>query len=122
MTKRVLVPCADPFYDQAAALARKIDTRGRDLAARLGMTGHDGDATLCAIQVEAQRAGYTMVTITTNVYGFVVRDTMNDGAGVLFGGRSRPGTTQEEALAWAKTWHAEKPDLREVIAGHGFVL
>lgn len=33
---------------------------------------------------------------------------------------ARPGTTQAEALAWAREWHAQRPTHREVIAGYGY--
>ncbi len=75
----------------------------------------------CAMQHQQTRDGFLMVEIATNIYGYVVRDTMNDGMGALFGGRGRPGTTQAEAVEWARKWHAERQTHREVISGWGYV-
>lgn len=76
----------------------------------------------CLEQGYQHRDGFRMYEVATNIYGYVVRDTMNDGDGVLFGGRARPGTTQAEAVEWARKWHAERPTHREVISGSGYMV
>lgn len=74
----------------------------------------------CAAQAQLAGEGYRIVEVATNIFGYCVRDTINDGLGVFFGGRSRPGSTQAEAVEWARQWHAERPTHREVIARHGY--
>ncbi|ABD72106.1 hypothetical protein Rfer_4420 (plasmid) [Rhodoferax ferrireducens T118] len=56
---------------------------------------------------------YLMAAVSTNIYGFCVRDTHNDGLGNMSGNRSA-----EWALDWARRWHAEAPQSREFIVGH----
>ena len=71
----------------------------------------------CAVLRQQQTAGFVVLEVTENIHGWCVRDTMIDGLGVLFGGRSLPGTTYAEAVEWARRWHAERPTHREVVAG-----
>jgi hypothetical protein len=100
-------------WDHLIAAAKALDA----MAVReFGQS--DPDHHLCCAQREQRARGYVMVEIATNMFGYVVRDTMNDGQGRLFGGRMRPGTTKAEAVAWASNWHAEDPDNREVIMGY----
>jgi hypothetical protein len=78
----------------------------------------DRDHHLCCEQRSQQNRGFMMVEVSTNIYGYCVRDTINDGQGVIFGGRDRRGTTKADAIAWAKEWHAQRPTHRMVIMGY----
>jgi hypothetical protein len=103
----VLFAATDKSFDQRAQLASArgrqsmIDTGGRV----------DPDRDLCTAQIENMRAGYIAVRITTNIYGFCVRDTNNLG-----GGRMSPNfATAAEVIDWAENWYLEAPDKREVL-------
>lgn len=115
MSRTTLIAPTSTEWADGIARAREIDT----IAVR-DFGQHDRCHHLCCEQRSQQARGYVMVEIGTNIFGYCVRDTINDGQGVLFGGRSRPGTTQAEALAWAREWHAQRPTHREVIAGYGY--
>lgn len=113
--RQIILQSRSLKWDHMIAAAKAQD--------EVNATRHPGyassrDAELCRAQQEQRNGGYIMVEIATNMYGYVVRDTMNDGHGVMFGGGSRPGTTKADAVAWAHTWHAEDPDNREVIMGY----
>lgn len=71
----------------------------------------DPDGGLCAAQLRHASAGYVLAEVDWNIYGWCVRDTMNDGRG-----RMSPNLfTREDAIAWAHKWHAVDPTSREVI-------
>jgi len=111
--REVLLDYASPRYDEAMEDARWMD------AYAVGNFGQrDRCHHFCCAQRQLQGEGFLHVEISTNIYGYVVRDTMNDGRGVLFGGRQDPGTTRDEAIAWARAWHAERPTHRKVDFGY----
>jgi hypothetical protein len=101
--------------------AQMEDARWMDAYAVGNFGQRDRCFHFCAMQRQQERDGFVLVEIATNMFGFCVRDTMNDGQGVMFGGRARPGTTQVEAVEWAREWHAKRPTHREVISGYGYV-
>lgn len=103
----ILFQCTDRRFDLAAERARQLGRQAMiDTGCRV-----DPDQNLCAVQMEAMSAGYTLARVDTNIYGFCVRDTNNYG-----GGRLSPNfPTAGEALAWARRWYEENPSLREVI-------
>lgn len=113
---RVTLFSPDPKWAQQMEDARQLDRYAVEHYGQRDRCHH-----FCAMQRQQQREGFLMVEISTNIYGYCVRDTMNDGQGILFGGRARRGATQTEAIEWARAWHAERPSHREVIAGYGFV-
>lgn len=102
----------DPRWALEIAQAKAWGEKNWLENSRFGYQDRDGQ--LCAIQRAHQSAGFTEVQIETNIYGWCVSDTINDGMGVMFGGRVSPGTTHDEALAWAREWHAAKPTHRKV--------
>lgn len=111
-TREVVCEFASREYDDSMNAARWLD------AYAVGnFRQHDPCHHFCAEQNSLQARGFRIVEVATNIYGYVVRDTHNDGLGVLYGGRSRPGTTKAEAIAWARQWHAERPTHRKVIMG-----
>ena len=131
-------PKTQAVMAQGAAYRASFGARAREIICDFASTEHDecmeaarwmdayavgnfGQADrchhFCAEQASLQARGFRMFEVATNIYGYVVRDTMNDGEGVCFGGRSRPGTTREEAIQWARQWHAERPTHRKVIMG-----
>lgn len=93
------------------------DARSLDKYAVAQHSQVDRDHHLCCVQRQHAREGYVLVEVATNIFGYCVRDTHNDGDGVLFGGRRRPGTTKQEAIDWARDWHNQLPTHREVIEG-----
>jgi hypothetical protein len=110
--REVLIDTTDPQWAQRILHAKWLD------AYAVGNFGqHDRDHHLCCEQRYQQRDGFRMVEVATNIFGYCVRDTHNDGQGVLFGGRDRPGTTWDEACEWAHQWHAKKPTHRMVVRG-----
>jgi len=108
----VLFDFASPEHDDCMEAARWMD------AYAVGNFGQrDRCHHFCAEQNSLQARGFRMVEVATNIYGYVVRDTHNDGQGVMYGGRQRPGTTKAEAIEWARAWHAERPTHRKVVVG-----
>lgn len=105
--QQVLIPCNSSAWQDEADHAKAMD---RDCVAKFGQ--RDRDLHLCSVQRSQQRRGYLMAKVTTNRYGFCVRDTMNDGLGNMSGNGSA-----EWALQWAREWHAEAPASRVVILG-----
>ena len=76
----------------------------------------DTDADLCRQQRADQRAGKILGTLASNIHGFCVRDTMNDGRG-----RMSPNfKTLDEARAWAVEWVAADP-IKRVMCADGIV-
>lgn len=103
----ILFECTDQRFDLARVRAGE---QGRQAMIDTGCRV-DPDQNLCAVQAEQMGAGYTLACIDTNIYGYCVRDTNNNG-----GGRLSPNfPTPLEAINWARNWHGEKPALREVI-------
>lgn len=112
--REILFDFASSYHDDTMEYARWFD------AYAVGNFGQrDQCHHFCCAQRELQAKGYLHVEISTNIYGYVVRDTMNDGCGVFFGGRLRPGTTLEEAISWARQWHAKDAEHRKVTLGYG---
>lgn len=109
----ILIVPTDPRWHADMERAREIDRMAVEEFGQRDPCHH-----LCSEQRSQQARGYMMVEVSTNMFGYCVRDTINDGLGVLFGGRARPGTTKAEALEWARQWHAERPTHREVIMGY----
>jgi hypothetical protein len=109
----VLFDFTSPRYAEVMEDARWMD------AYAVGNFGQrDRCHHFCCAQRQLHAEGFRMVEVSTNIYGYCVCDTMNDGMGVIHGGRSRPGTAREEAIAWAREWHAERPTHRKVILGY----
>ena len=102
----------DPRWALEIQEAKRVGHQNWLENSRFGYQDRDGQ--LCAIQRQHQSEGFTHVVIDTNIYGWCVRDTINDGMGVMFGGRADPGTTHDQALDWARAWHAAKPTHRKV--------
>jgi hypothetical protein len=110
--RKILFDVTDPQWAERILSAKWMD------AYAVGNFGQgDRDHHLCGEQRYQHRDGFRMVEVATNIYGYCVRDTMNDGQGVLFGGAYRKGTTWAEALEWARQWHAGHPTHRQVILG-----
>lgn len=108
----VLFAVTDPSWRERMNDAKWLD------AFAVGNHGQaDSSHHLCCEQRYQHRDGFRMVEVATNIFGYCVRDTMNDGDGVLFGGRAYKGATHEEAVEWARKWHAERPTHREVLRG-----
>jgi hypothetical protein len=109
-TKReILFDVTDPQWAE-----RILDAKWMDAYAVGNHRQHDRDHHLCCEQRYQHRDGFRMVEVATNIYGYCVRDTMNDGMGLIYGGR---GTTWAQAMEWARQWHAERPTHRQVILG-----
>jgi hypothetical protein len=109
--KRVIFPVASPKWARAIADAKALDEYAVKNHGQADRCFH-----LCAMQRQQMREGFVQVEVAKTIYGFGVRDTLNDGLGILL--RSR-GVSQEEAIEWARRWHAADPERREVIAGFG---
>jgi hypothetical protein len=108
-----ILPCATDKWERMTHDAKALDR----LAVATSRTGRvDADAHLCAMQRQQERAGYVLATIETNIYGFCVRDTLNDGRGTLHS--ARHGGSAEAAIDFATRWHSEAPEQREVIVGY----
>lgn len=105
--RQVLIPCTSTAWDAEAEQAKAMD---RECVLKYGQ--RDRDLHLCSVQRSQQRRGYLMAQIETNIYGFCVRDTMNDGLGNMSGNGSA-----EWVLQWAREWHAQAPGHRVVLLG-----
>jgi hypothetical protein len=110
--RTILFAVQDPAWRERMEGARWMDAFA---VANYGQ--HDRCFHFCCEQRYQHRDGLRMYEVGTNMFGYCVRDTMNDGDGVVFGGRARKGTMWQEAVDWARNWHAEKPTHREVIRG-----
>lgn len=110
----LLIPCATDKWHRDTERAKAGDAEFTDRLAKIGQSNPDRDAGLCAMQRQQARDGYVLVQISWNIYGFCVLDTLNDGFGVLWSGRTRDGTA-EGALRFAAEWHARDPERREVL-------
>lgn len=110
----LLIPCASNKWQLMTERAKAQDVEFTERLAKIGHSNPDRDAGLCAIQLQQARDGYVRVELGWNIYGFCVRDTLNDGQGVLWSGRSDDGSA-EGALRFAAEWQARDPDRREVI-------
>jgi hypothetical protein len=109
--RQVIFPCATTKWREQA---EKAKTDGRALFIKTGGRLADIDRQLCCIQAAQQGAGYILAELTDNIYGFCVRDTMNDG-----GGRLSPNfKTALEVWEWARDWQAKDPERREVVLGY----
>lgn len=71
----------------------------------------------CAEQRSQQQAGYMEISIEMNIFGFVVRDTNNNGAGSMYGGRHYPDCSAAGAIEFARKWYLQAPDRRDVTIG-----
>ena len=109
----VLLDFTSPRHDEVMEDARWLDAYAVGNFGQRDICHH-----FCCAQSQLHAEGFRLVEISTNIYGYCVRDTMNDGMGVIYGGRDRPGTTREDAMAWAREWHAERPTHRKVIFGY----
>ena len=72
---------------------------------------------LCRWQSNVHARGFRGVQIVPTIFGYSVRsDTGLDNFALLAGHRdgSLPNATKEEALTWAKEWHAQDPEHRYV--------
>ena len=101
----IIFPCTNPAWKADREAAKELD--------RYAVRAHgqrDRDHHLCAEQRSQARRGYMVAIIFQNIYGYCVRDTMNDGLGNMSGNFS----THAEALEWARVWHSRAPDRREV--------
>ena len=105
---RILIPCASIEWQSERDQAKLTD---RECVKKYGQ--RDRDQHLCGVQRSQQMRGYLMAEVSTNIYGFCVRDTHNDGLGNMSGNGSA-----EWALDWARRWHAEAPQSREIIVGY----
>jgi hypothetical protein len=109
-----LIPCANGKWQRMTELAKARDVEFTDRLAKIGVSNPDRDNALCNMQMQQSREGYMLVRVCWNIYGFCVRDTLNDGAGVLWSGKNGDGTA-EGALHFAAEWHARDIERREVI-------
>lgn len=104
--RKVLIPCTNQRWDADIEAAKALDVYA---VRHHGQRDHDHH--LCAEQRSQQRRGYTKVMLYQNIYGWCVRDTMNDGLGNMSGNFD----TREAAVEWAREWHARAPDMRVVL-------
>lgn len=111
-----LIPCASDKWQRMTEDAKAIDRMAvRDHGQ------HDPCHHLCAVQRQQFREGFVLAEISTNIYGFCVRDTLNDGLGVMLrahGGKRGGDGSAERAIAWARAWHAEDPTRRALVQGY----
>lgn len=105
--RQSLIPCTSQAWQEEVDHAKAMD---RECVVKYGQ--RDRDLHLCSVQRTQQRRGYVMVQLETNIHGFCLRDTMNDGLGNMSGNGSA-----EWALQWARAWHAEAPASRVVLLG-----
>lgn len=111
-----LIPCASDEWQRKTLDAKAMDTMAVRYHGQRDPCHH-----LCAMQREQGRAGFVLAEISTNIYGFCVRDTLNDGLGVLLraeGGRRGGNGSADRAIEWARKWHAEDPGRRAVVQGY----
>jgi hypothetical protein len=108
-----LIPCASDKWQRMTERAKESDREFTNTLAKVGQSNPDRDASLCAMQRQQAREGYVLAILDWNIYGFCVRDTLNDGLGVLWSGRHGDGTA-EGALHFAAEWQARDPERREV--------
>jgi hypothetical protein len=106
--REILIPCSSESWQAEIDQAQAID---RECFVKYGQ--RDRDHHLCSVQRSQQMRGYTEAQITTNRYGFCVRDTMNDGLGNLSG-----NGTAEWAVEFARKWQSDVPGKRKVIVGY----
>lgn len=109
-----LIPCASDKWQRMHEAAKTRDREFTHHLARIGQSNPDRDASLCNTQLQAAREGYVLASVDWNIYGFCVRDTLNDGQGVLWSGRTGDGSA-EGALRFATEWHARDPERRAVL-------
>jgi hypothetical protein len=109
-----LIPCTDGKWRRMTEDAKARDIAFTERLAGIGVSNPDRDNSLCNMQLQQAREGYMLVKVDWNIYGFCVRDTLNDGAGVLWSGRTGDGTA-EGALHFVAEWHARDPKRREVV-------
>lgn len=115
-----LIPCASDKWQRMTLDAKGLDGLVRDLHPGQGAR-IDYDAHLCSMQRQQEREGFVLAAISTNIYGFCVRDTLNDGLGVMLranGGKRGGDGSAARAIEWARKWHAEDPSRRAVVKGY----
>lgn len=111
-----LIPCASDKWQRMTEDAKALD--------RMAVRDHgqrDHDHHLCAMQRQQFRDGFVLAEVSTNIYGFCVRDTLNDGLGVLlraYGGKRGGDGSAKRAIQFAREWHAEAFDKRAVVVGY----
>jgi hypothetical protein len=110
-----ILPVTTDKWDRMIGDAKGLDRLAVSLSSRRGYV--DADNHLCAMQRQQAREGYVLAILETNIYGFCVRDTLNDGLGTLHSARWGGGSA-EAALDFAIRWHAVAPEKREVILGY----
>ncbi|MES2347065.1 MAG: hypothetical protein V4641_05780 [Pseudomonadota bacterium] len=110
----LLIACATDKWQRMTERAKESDAEFTTTLAKVGQSNPDRDAGLCAMQRQQARDGYMLVQLSWSIYGFCVRDTLNDGMGVLWSGRSDDGTA-EGALQFAAEWQSRDPGRREVV-------
>jgi len=110
----LLIACATDKWQRMTERAKASDVEFTHKLAKIGQSNPDRAASLCDMQRQQARDGYILAVVGWNIYGFCVRDTLNDGRGVLWSGRSDDGTA-EGALRFAAEWQARDPAKREVV-------
>jgi hypothetical protein len=106
--------CTNPAWGDQAKRAKASGVAFANTVAPYAPPGVwiDRDAELCRTQRAQAAAGYVSAELSSNIYGYCIRDTMNDGQG-----RMSPNfKTPVEALLWAKEWHAKAPESRRISA------
>lgn len=74
--REILIPCGSAEWQSERDQAKQTD---RDCVLKYGQ--RDRDQHLCGVQRAQSSRGYLMAEVSTNIYGFCVRDTHNDGLG-----------------------------------------
>jgi hypothetical protein len=109
MSLQFLIPMPARYHAEVAS-ARALDKLAREQYGQ-----RDADHHLCCLQNQHLREGMLMYEIYRTIYGYQFGDTHNDGRGRLL----HRGATLAEAIAYAREWHAQDPEKRGVILGHG---
>ncbi len=113
-----LIPCASDRWERMTDDAKGLDRLALSIHPGVGI---DRDAHLCSMQRQQHREGFVLAEIATNIYGFCVRDTLNDGQGVILraqGGRRGGDGSAARAIQFVREWHAKDPGKRAVVQGY----
>ena len=102
------------YYTLLAGNPEAWDQETRDRCRPGHVPGTYESEDLCRVQVEQHARGRRSATIFQTIFGWSVQYGSNlDGRATLFGGRSRPNTTKQEAIDFGIAWANEAPAYRE---------
>lgn len=104
--KTIICECTDSSWQAELDDAKQVDAEAVRLHGQTDRCHH-----YVAVQSSQFRRGFLEAVIGSNRFGWCVRDTMNDGLGRMSNNMEKV----EDAIQWAKDWHAKMPECRRVV-------